>query len=371
MDDAPQALTTAGVVVSVIVPIYNASAYLSEALVSIERQTYRPLEVVFWDDASTDDSLALVSAWSRTAKDGIAVIVGGCAVNGGPGFARNSAIGLSTGSLLAHFDADDVMRQERIAMQVQLFLSLPLSDRDLYLIGSNFDRLPEDSTPYYTQWLNDMSQEDLVLQQFRECTIICPTWCYSRTVFDRIAKHRQTPGKAFVESSPAVLAALNLSRVPEDLYFFLDHLLLRGKLRKVVGDPLLTYRYSPAGWTLGSKKQDLQRVRAFYLEAMVLSTHAWQSFQVWGSGKDGRKFLKLVSRECAARVSRFLEVDEAKIGTKYFCRETGRHIPIVHYKDASDAPIIICVASKRAGGDLEKNVASLNLREGVHFLHFC
>lgn len=366
-------MSSGTVTVSVIVPIYNASAYLHEALASIECQTYRPLEIVFFDDASKDDSWALVSAWAAAAvaKEGLAVVVGGSSVNGGPGFARNSAIGLSSGSLMIHFDADDVMRPERISKQVQLFLSLPLPDRHFCLIGTNFDRLPEDSTPYYTQWLNDMSEEDLVLQKFRECTIICPTWCYSRAVFDRIAEHRQTPGKAFVESSPDVLRDLSLSRVPEDLYFFLDHLLLNGKLRKVAKEPLLTYRYSPTGWTLGSKKQDLQRVRAGYLEAMVLSTSAWESFQVWGSGKDGRKFLKLISRECAARVTQFLEVDEAKIGTRYYCQETARHIPIVHYSSASEAPIIICVASKRAGGELEKNVATLHRSEGVHFFHFC
>jgi hypothetical protein len=39
---------------------------------------------------------------------------------------------------------------------------------DMYLVGSNFTRFPEDSTPYYTNWLNNMSETDIYNQRFRE-----------------------------------------------------------------------------------------------------------------------------------------------------------------------------------------------------------
>ena len=43
-------------VISVIVPVYNVSAYLPECLDSILSQDYEKLEVILIDDGSTDDS---------------------------------------------------------------------------------------------------------------------------------------------------------------------------------------------------------------------------------------------------------------------------------------------------------------------------
>ena len=165
------------------------------------------------------------------------------------------------------------------------------------------------------------------MQRFRECTIICPSWVYPRALFDRVASWRaseecwategggsvpapapepdaaapestlngkrtecdkkadhypHSQARAFVENSPELLAARGLRRVPEDLYFFLDVLKLGGRLAKV-NLPLVTYRYSLGGWALGSRRQDLQRVRAVYLEAELLSSPAWERFSIWGA----------------------------------------------------------------------------------------
>ena len=57
--------------VSVIVALFNASEYLEECLDSILSQTYSgAIEVSIYDDASTDNSRAVLDAWvTRTAKD--------------------------------------------------------------------------------------------------------------------------------------------------------------------------------------------------------------------------------------------------------------------------------------------------------------
>jgi len=363
-------------VVSIIVPVFNAADYLDDAIESILNQTYRPLELVFFDDASRDNSLKLLEefAGKRVSDDhrlhGITRIVGKSLDNRGPGGARNQEVRLSSGAILCHFDADDIMHPDRVSEQIHLYMSLPESERDWYLIGTGFDRTPLDSTPYYTEWLNNLcTSEELHLHQYRECTIVCPTWLYSRALFDRIAAHRSsTDSGAFVQSTQDTLTAEGISRVPEDLYFFLDHLYLGGKLCRVP-KTLLTYRYSPGGWTLGSKKTDLQKVRARYLERMVLSK--WTSFQIWGYGKDGRKFLKFLSIETASRVSSFLDVDPNKVKLDYYyCKETKKRIPIRLFKDSTGDPIIICTASKRTNGELEANISTLGLREGLDYYHF-
>ena len=55
-------------VVSVIVPVYNAEAFLDKCLECLTGQTLRDLEVLCIDDGSTDGSATLLQAWSR--KDG-------------------------------------------------------------------------------------------------------------------------------------------------------------------------------------------------------------------------------------------------------------------------------------------------------------
>lgn len=53
---------------SVIVPVYNVSQYLREALDSILNQAMEDIEVICVDDRSTDDSLAILEEYKR--KDG-------------------------------------------------------------------------------------------------------------------------------------------------------------------------------------------------------------------------------------------------------------------------------------------------------------
>jgi hypothetical protein len=67
-------------------------------------------------------------------------------------------------------------------------------------------------------------------------------------------------------------------------------------------------------------------------------------------------------------VSHFIDVDENKIGTAYN-HHTGASIPIVHFSEAR-APFVVLVALDRTGGQLEQNVASLGLQEGVDYFHF-
>jgi glycosyltransferase involved in cell wall biosynthesis len=42
--------------VSLVVPVFNGARYLREALDSLVGQTYRPLEILVMDDASTDET---------------------------------------------------------------------------------------------------------------------------------------------------------------------------------------------------------------------------------------------------------------------------------------------------------------------------
>lgn len=348
--------------VSLIVPCHNVSIYLEQSLHSIEAQSYRPLEVVIFNDCSIDNTKEIIFEWIVKNKNNDFIIIYG--ENNDPSlsscaFARNSAIIISSGELLAHLDADDYMTSNRIEKQVDLYLKRKVND---CIIGCNFDRIPLDSTQYYTNWLNYLNEDDLMKQQFRECSIIAPSWMYTRQVYEKIALLKDNK-RAFAESYPG------MNTIPEDLIFFLDHLESGGKIFKVEGDPLITYRYTINSTSSLISNIDLQRIRIEYLQRMILCQEKWTEFTIWGAGKDGKRFLNLLSENISRQVIAFCDVDEKKIGRQYYCQRNRRHIPIISYLDAK-APIIICVASKRTFGELEKNISKLKLQEGVDYYHF-
>lgn len=81
--------------VSIIIPVYNAAEFLKDCLSSIEKQTYKQLEVVFVNDCSIDDSLDILSEFQESS--GVASIILNNEKNGGTAFSRNSGLRVASG----------------------------------------------------------------------------------------------------------------------------------------------------------------------------------------------------------------------------------------------------------------------------------
>lgn len=98
--------------VSVVMPAYNAEAFLEESIGSVLTQTYRQFELIIVDDGSTDCSAAIISkiADSRIRYHH--------QQNGGVSKARNRGVQLSQGDLIAFLDSDDLWLPEKLAKQV-------------------------------------------------------------------------------------------------------------------------------------------------------------------------------------------------------------------------------------------------------------
>lgn len=101
--------------VSVIVPAYNAEAFIEEALGSALNQTYRALEVVVVDDGSQDRTPDIVEALAE--KDPRVRLLR--QANGGVAAARNLAIEHARGVYIAPLDADDLWYPRKIEEQVR------------------------------------------------------------------------------------------------------------------------------------------------------------------------------------------------------------------------------------------------------------
>jgi hypothetical protein len=104
--------------VSVIIPAYNAARTIDTALESVFTQTFRDLEVIVVDDGSSDDTAERVAAWGDR-------VIFRRQQNSGPAAARNHAISLARGELLAFLDADDVWLPTKIERQVAYFDRFP------------------------------------------------------------------------------------------------------------------------------------------------------------------------------------------------------------------------------------------------------
>lgn len=95
---------TVSPVVSVIMPVYNRSDFVSKAIESVLKQTYSNFELIIVDDGSKDDTLNIVQKYAQQDKR---IKVFSLLENKGISYARNFAIAKAKGKYLATMDSDD------------------------------------------------------------------------------------------------------------------------------------------------------------------------------------------------------------------------------------------------------------------------
>jgi glycosyltransferase involved in cell wall biosynthesis len=106
--------------VSVILPVYNRSASLADSMLSVLNQSYRDLELIVVDDASTEDLKSIVDGirdsrvrYIRQAK------------NGGASVARNAGLAAAKGEYIAFQDSDDLWLPGKLARQMEVLAGSP------------------------------------------------------------------------------------------------------------------------------------------------------------------------------------------------------------------------------------------------------
>ena len=104
-----------GPLVSVLMPVHNAARTLRQAAGSILAQSWRRLELLLIDDASSDDSLAIAKALEQQDPRVRVIALG---TNGGPYVAKNVALSVARGEYLTVHDADDWAYPSRLADQL-------------------------------------------------------------------------------------------------------------------------------------------------------------------------------------------------------------------------------------------------------------
>ena len=103
--------------VSVIIPAFNAASTIERAIASARLQTEERLEIIVVDDASSDQTPAIVA---EAAKSDARIKLLRQPVNAGPAAARNRGIAAAKGDWIALLDADDSYLPERLAKLLDL-----------------------------------------------------------------------------------------------------------------------------------------------------------------------------------------------------------------------------------------------------------
>src|SRR4051812_9780552 len=99
--------------VTVLMPVYNASAFLPEAIDSILQQTFTDFEFIIINDGSTDHSEEIIRGFDDVRIKYIKV-----SPNRGIVAALNTGLDLAQGTYIARMDADDIAAENRIERQV-------------------------------------------------------------------------------------------------------------------------------------------------------------------------------------------------------------------------------------------------------------
>jgi glycosyltransferase involved in cell wall biosynthesis len=97
--------------ISVVIPAYDAEAFLAESIDSVLAQDLAALEVLVVDDASTDATATIAAGYGEPVR------VIRHDRNGGEAAARNTGVAEARGELIAMHDADDRMLPSRLRVQ--------------------------------------------------------------------------------------------------------------------------------------------------------------------------------------------------------------------------------------------------------------
>ena len=124
--------------VSIIMPSYNTSQYISESINSVRAQTYENWELIIVDDLSTDNTYEVVALHFSDKR--IKYLKN--EKNSGAAVSRNRALREAKGRWIAFLDSDDLWSPEKLEKQIRF-----MEDNHYYFSYTNYEEIDEASRP--------------------------------------------------------------------------------------------------------------------------------------------------------------------------------------------------------------------------------
>jgi len=222
--------------VSVVMPIYNCSAFLEESIFSVFDQDFNDYEFIIFNDGSTDSSVRIVKQFDASRiqffddKKNIRIPR-----------RRNQAISVARGKYIAIQDGDDISLQGRFTAQVD-FLE---SNDDIFCVGGHAIKIDSSGNEIGKMAYPPANHEDIVTEIIDKVTnpMIDPTTMFRRDIFNKLGQYT----------------------LREDIYTVPDfdvwtRAILKGFRFANIQEFLIKYRDNPDGMTLKHKDE---MIRAF------------------------------------------------------------------------------------------------------------
>ncbi len=179
--------------VSIIIPVYNGSNYMREAIDSALAQTYKNIEIIVVNDGSTDDTEQIAKSYGdkiRYYKK----------ENGGVATALNFAIKKSKGEYISWLSHDDMYYPEKIEKQIEELSRLDKEKKENTIVYSNYSLVNEKSEITSVQSFqksHDIQKLNYSLYPILKglihgCTLLIPKKCFDQVgYFDEKLKTTQ------------------------------------------------------------------------------------------------------------------------------------------------------------------------------------
>lgn len=171
---------------SIIIPFYNAVPYFNELLDSLMPQINDEVEVIFVNDASTDDSVNCLDKYLELKN----VVLLENDINRSVSYSRNRAIKIASGEYIWFVDSDDIIPENAINIVLNKINSL---NSEIDIISTNFyyfedttetKNIQENIYPFDDYPTKDYKYDDkfyIFYEKLKICSMIC-NCLYKRTL---------------------------------------------------------------------------------------------------------------------------------------------------------------------------------------------
>lgn len=156
--------------ITVLMPVYNCELYIKEAVDSILNQTFIDFEFLIIDDASTDETLAIIKSFCDPRIQLIEK-----PLNTGYTNSLNQGLKLAKGEYIARMDGDDISVPERFEKQVSFLDANP----DIVLCGTLYKVIGMDKICQYP-----LTHEEIKVKLISGCYIAHPTVMIRKSIFN-------------------------------------------------------------------------------------------------------------------------------------------------------------------------------------------
>lgn len=127
--------------ISIVCPVYNKAAYLTQTIESVSNQTYQNWELILVDDGSTDGSIAIAEKYVNKRETGEIKFIRREEISvdrRGANVCRNIGLSIAAGDFIMFLDADDLLMPFCLKQRVKLIQSYP--DFSLYVFNVAYCR---------------------------------------------------------------------------------------------------------------------------------------------------------------------------------------------------------------------------------------